>query len=279
MEVVEETKSKYNMDYIEKINNINKLSYNFDYKNRFIYCNYDDDSNLIIETSFLKVLKPIHFSNSKKKNLSKKYIILELTDQNNDNQDDYLLVLNKVHEISQYNIKKNSLSWFNTDFDDFTLDIKVRTPIDIQKDIKFIKFFINNDNVYNKIRGLDKNIYISSKIKFNGLKINSDHLVEEWEIINFITQEEYEVEFLNLENINDKSITEYLTENFINNEKIIDKIELKKNKKIENTLENLEENNESLDKNLEENNESLDKNFGNTNESLDKNLEENNKSL
>ena len=161
MEVVEEAKSNYNMDYIEKINNINKLSFNFDYKNRFIYSNYDDDSNLIIETSFLKVLKPIHISNGKKKNLSKKYIILELTENNNENQDDFLLVLNKAHEISQYNIKKNSLSWFNSEFDEFTLDMKVRRPIDIQKNIKFIKFDINNENLYNKVSELDKNIYIS----------------------------------------------------------------------------------------------------------------------
>ena len=67
MEVVEETKSNYNMNYIEKINNISNLSFNFDYKNRFIYSNFEDDSNLVIETSFLKILKPIHVSNNKKK--------------------------------------------------------------------------------------------------------------------------------------------------------------------------------------------------------------------
>lgn len=298
MEVVEETKSNYNMDYIEKINNISNLSFNFDYKNRFIYSNFEDDSNLVIETSFLKILKPIHISNNKKKISSKKYIILEIL-KNTDNQDDFLLVLNKVHEISQNNIRNNSLSWFNTEFDDFALDMKVRRPIDNQKNTDFIKFVIDNEYLCDKVEKLEKNNYISCKIKFNGLKINSDHLMEEWELVNFITQEEYDAEYFNLENTNEKSISEYLTESFINNEKIYNTREsnyedknnyIENNEKLNNSiiekstenneviLENSEENLEEVKENLDDE-ENLDNEEDNAEENLDNeenNVEENN---
>ena len=267
MEVVEETRSKsdYNLTHIEKLNNISKLSFDFDYKNRFIYCSLEDDSNLIIETSFLKVLKPIHISNSRKKNLSKKYMILELSGNVDDNENFYLEVIDKIHELCQYNIKKNSLSWFNSEFDDFTLDMKVRRPIDMQKNTKFIKLLIDEENILEKIENLDKNTYVSCKLKFNGLKINSDHLIEEWELINYITQEEYESEYNNNENMNDKSITEYLTENLINNsiskdeepviqdqvnnEKLEEYIEKKNNELLENQnkIQNVEDEKQSLE--------------------------------
>ena len=288
MEVVEETKSNYNMNYIEKINNISNLSFNFDYKNRFIYSNFEDDSNLVIETSFLKILKPIHVSNNKKKISSKKYIILEIL-KNTDNQDDFLLVLNKVHEISQNNIRNNSLSWFNTEFDDFALDMKVRRPIDNQKNTDFIKFVIDNEYLCDKVEKLEKNNYISCKIKFNGLKINSDHLMEEWELVNFITQEEYDAEYFNLENTNEKSISEYLTESFINNEKIYNTREsnyedknnyIENNEKLNNSvIEKSTENNEVILENSEEIKENLDNEEDNAEENLDNeenNVEENN---
>ena len=56
---------------------------------------------------------------------------------------------------SKYWLSKRPLGYINTEFDEFTLDMKVRRPIDIQKNIKFIKFIINNENIFNKVSELD----------------------------------------------------------------------------------------------------------------------------
>ena len=45
----------------------------------------------------------------------KKYIILEINENYNVNNelDDFLISVNKLHELSQENVRKNSLLWFN----------------------------------------------------------------------------------------------------------------------------------------------------------------------
>jgi len=85
--------------------------------------------------------KSYNFDKYKKKNLSKNYIILELNENQNMHQelDDMAIMVNKIHEISQVNIQKNSIKWFNTEFDEIGLDMKVKRPIDNQKEKNFIK--------------------------------------------------------------------------------------------------------------------------------------------
>ena len=100
------------MEYISNSNSnsiydFNNLTFDFDYKNRFINCLFDNEKNFMFETPFLKVLKPLHISNSKKNIELNKYIILE-TLNNLENNNEFMIVINKIHEISQENIKKNS---------------------------------------------------------------------------------------------------------------------------------------------------------------------------
>ena len=162
----------------------------------------------MFETPFLKVLKPLHISNSKKNIELNKYIILE-TLNNLENNNEFMIVINKIHEISQENIKKNSKSWFNLELDDFGLDMKVRRPIDSQKNIQFIKIIIGNEQLLlNKINNLEKNTYISMKIKYNGLRVLSDNLIEEWELLDFMTQNDYDKNMIELKSIDIESFIE-----------------------------------------------------------------------
>ena len=114
--------------------NYSDLNFNFEYKNRIIKSTFENNEYFKLDTPFLKVLKPVHISTNKKKNIEKKYIILEINENYNVNKelDDFLITINKLHETSQENIRKNSIKWFNTEFDDIGLDLKVRKPIDIQ---------------------------------------------------------------------------------------------------------------------------------------------------
>jgi hypothetical protein len=180
------------------------LQFHFDYKNRFVHCHYGNKSQYQFQTSLLKVLKPLHISINKKNKESNKYIIIEINPDDvvptqnlseNELENNYLMVIvNKLHEISQENIQKNSIQWFNIELDDFDLDMKVKRPIDQQKNIQFIKILIhNNEELLQKIEQLEKNTYISMDIRFNGLRICSDHLMEEWELMDFTNQEEKEL--------------------------------------------------------------------------------------
>ena len=104
-----------------------------------------------------------------------------------------MFVINKIHEISQEKIREKSMEWFNTEFDDIGLDIKVRRPIDQQKDSEFIRIALpKNEDMEREIANIEKGSYIICNILFKGLKVSSEHIMEEWEIKDFITQDKYD---------------------------------------------------------------------------------------
>jgi len=229
----------------ENIDYLSSFDYNFSLKDRFIYVNKNENF-FKFKTPFLKILKPVHSTLNKKKTIAKKYIILEINNESSFNNElgNFIFIINKIHEISQENIKKKSIEWFNTEFDDFGLDIKVKRPIDQNKDNEFIRIIIpNNEILEDKISKLSKNIYISCEIVFKGLKVSNDYIIEEWELIGITTQEEYEEEQKN--NILDEksdiieSLIEDNIDEVINNQENNEKIEDIKNlENIENNIEN-----------------------------------------
>lgn len=249
---------------IKNLENFNKLKFNFEYKNRLIRTNFDDNEYFKFDTPFLKVLKPIHTNTNRKKNTEKNYIILEILENYNVNQelDEFLILVNKLHELSQENIKKNSIKWFNTEFDEIGLDLKVKKPIDKQKDKQFIKILIPNDNkeLLEKVKNLNKNDYVMSSIFYRGLKVSNDYLMGEYELINLVTQEEYEENNKEIIENNDSEIL-----NFIENEEQNKNTELIEENNIENGEKNqntelIQENNienevieNKIEKNLQEN--------------------------
>ena len=191
------TKVFFLYDYANMLENIRELSnlnFDFEYKKRFIHAYLNENNYFQFNTPLIKVLKPIHVSLNKKRNIERKYIILEINENYNVNQelDDMALMVNKIHEVSQETIRNNSIQWFNTEFDDIGLDMKVKRPVDSQKDKKFIKILIhNNDELISKVEKLSKDMYISCVLEYKGLKVNSDHLMEEYELTDFLNEEEF----------------------------------------------------------------------------------------
>jgi hypothetical protein len=267
----------------DEVNYLNNLNYEFNLNQRFVQVKNDEGNYFRCQTPFLKVLKPSHITLNKKKTIAKKYIILETSDDLDFNNQigDFLFVINKIHEISQEKIKENSLEWFNTEFDEIGLDIKIKRPIYQQKENEFIRICIpKNKEIEDQINELKKGDYILSNIIFKGLKVSNDYITEEWEIEDLITQEKYEqikktdllyediekidkittlldeyteeLKEINMNENNNELEEEYVTDNITNQEKIEEKIE-ENNENNEN-----EENNEiislkekTLDKTLE----------------------------
>ena len=237
----------------EKFSNLN---FNFEYKNRLIRTTYENNEYYNFNTPFLKVLKPIHTNTNKKKNIEKKYIILEINEEYNVNKDldDFLIIINKLHETSQENIKKNSMKWFNTEFDEIGLDLKVKKPIDKQKDKQFIKILLPNDNeeLLEKINNLEKNQYVMTNIFYKGLKVSNDYLMGEYELIDLYTQEEYEL-IKNQENQNLESevdsvnnvLEDFKEKNEESQEEIVEKNNF--DEKKENNIEIIDKNEEIND--------------------------------
>ena len=177
-----------------KINGLSKLNFNFKINDRFVYSLDESGNYFEFQTPFLKVLKPVHNTYNKKKTIAKKYLILETNDELDFNNQiaDFMYIINKIHETSQEKIRENSLKWFNTEFDDIGLDLKVRRPIDQQKDNEFIKISIPNEELESNILKLTKGDYILCKIRFKGLKVSSDFIMEEIELVSFMTQNEFD---------------------------------------------------------------------------------------
>jgi len=177
------------------INNLDNLKYNFSLNDRFVHVKDENGKYFEIQTPFLKILKPIHTTLNKKKTIAKKYLILETNDELDFNNQigQFIFVINKIHELSQEKIREKSMEWFNTEFDDIGLDIKVRRPIDQQRDNEFIKISLpRNSELENEIGNLSKDIYVRCNIIFKGLKVSSEYIIEDWEIKDFITQEKYD---------------------------------------------------------------------------------------
>ena len=179
----------------EKVNNLSKLNYDFILNKRFIDVKDNNEEYFQCQTPFLRVLKPNHITLNRKKTIANKYIILEINDELDFNNQigDFLFIINKIHEVSQEKIKNNSMKWFKTEFDEIGLDIKVRRPINEQKENEFIKICIpKNKEIEDRIDLLTKGDYILCNIIFKGLKVSNDYITEEWELSDFITQEKYE---------------------------------------------------------------------------------------
>lgn len=183
-----------NEELNDEFNKINELEYNFNINERFVHVKDEKGNYFECKTPFLKILKPVHITLNKKKTIAKKYLILETNDELDFNNQigEFMFIINKIHEISQEKIRLNSMLWFNTEFDEIGLDIKVRKPIDQQKDSEFIKITIPK-NLENEVNELTKGNYILCDILFKGLKISSEHIMEEWELKSFITQENYDI--------------------------------------------------------------------------------------
>lgn len=178
-----------------EVNNLSSLNYNFILNDRFVHVVDNKGCHFKCQTPFLKILKPIHTTYNKKKTIAKQYLILEINDELDFNNQigEFMFIINKIHEVSQEKIREKSMEWFNTEFDDIGLDIKVKRPIDQQKENEFIKICIpKNKDIENEIANLSKGSYVLCNIIFKGLKISSDNIVEEWEIKDLITQEKFD---------------------------------------------------------------------------------------
>ena len=181
------------------------LEYNCSTEDRFIYTNCGGENEYFdITTPFLKVLKPIH--NHK----NKSYIILEINQDLdvNDEIGDLVHIINKVHACNQDNIAKESKKWFCKSFDVYDLDTMVKRPIEERNDSAYIKLIIPEDNeaLEEKISLLKKGDYVRCHTFFKGLKISREALSEEWILIDFESQNDYDLkqsaEYNNVSNSN-----------------------------------------------------------------------------
>ncbi len=265
MYVEEDNYDKFKED---SVNILSTLNYRFVLNQRFVEVKDNQGNYFKCQTPFLKVLKPMHITLNKKKTVAKKYLILETSDDLDFNNQigDFLYVINKVHELSQEKIKENSMEWFNTEFDEIGLDIKVRRPVDEQRNSQFIKLSIpKNKEIEEEICNLSKDMYVLCDIVFKGLKVSNDYIMEEWELENLITQEKFD-EMQNMEllgeSIKEDRLTTMLDEieevhvNVENNNietEVINQVYSNMENNMESNTENHEVQNNNLEEILEEN--------------------------
>jgi hypothetical protein len=257
--------------YKKRFSNFMDLSFNCITEDRYIYVKNKNDECFKSETPFLKVLKPYHI------NKNKSYIILSINDDFdfNDEINDFVYLINKIHEFSQENIKLESKKWFGKDFDIFDLDNIVKRPIEEHKSNNYIKLVIpNNELLEQKILNLSKDTYVKCNIEFQGLKISKETLMEEWYITDFITQEEID-EKNKLEYVSDLKIqqdTFQYNEETLNNEtQEVESNNEKQEVELNNETQEVESNNEKQE--VESNNETQEVESNNETQEVESNNE------
>jgi hypothetical protein len=243
--------------YKKRFANFMDLSFNCVTEERYIYVKNKMNENFKSETPFLKILKPFHIHKNKN------YVILSINADFdfNDEINDFIYLINKIHEFSQENIKLESKKWFGKDFDIYDLDNIVKRPIEEHKSNNYIKLIIPNiEELEERVLKLEKDTYVKCNIEFQGLKISREILMEEWVLTNFITQKEFD-ETNSMEYIDNLNKDDTVNLNKIN-EYYADEKELLDNVDFDNTPKttNIEENNDNTDviEQIIEENNSLD---------------------
>ncbi len=239
------------MEYEEE--RLSNLNYKFELEDKYIYVNQNDNSKYTIKSPYLKVLKAKHeFKN-------KNYLIVQLDqDLDTDEQiDNFIKKIRTIDEYSKEILLNNSKNWYGKKWDIYTLDSMTRYPIDEQKGVLYMKIIISKEDkelnksieTLEKIMENNKEVYISIKTFFKGLRWSREIFTEEWYLEDFNILEEDDQDLI-LENLI-KNIEE-------SNKNIEEKKEsLLENKKEEKYDENKEElNNKNEELNLLENEES-----------------------
>ncbi len=219
------------MEYEEE--RLNNLNYKFELEDKYIYVD-KNNNKYVVKSPYLKVLKAKHeFKN-------KNYLIVQL-DQDLDVDEQIDAFIKKIRAIDEYSkeiLLNNSKNWYGKKWDIYTLDSMTRYPIDEQKGVLYMKIIINKEDkelnksieTLEKIVENNKEVYISVKTFFKGLRWSREIFTEEWYLEDFNILEE-ENEDLILENLI-KNIEE--KNHFLGNE------EFKENRET-NLLENKEE--------------------------------------
>ncbi len=237
------------MEYEEE--RLNNLSYKFELEDKYIYVN-KNNNKYVVKSPYLKVLKAKHeFKN-------KNYLIVQL-DQDLDVDEQMDAFIKKIRAIDEYSkeiLLNNSKNWYGKKWDIYTLDSMTRYPIDEQKGVLYMKIIINKEDkelnksieTLEKIMENNKEVYISIKTFFKGLRWSREIFTEEWYLEDFNILEEDDQDLI-LENL-----IKNIEESNKNKEK---KESLLENKKEEEYNENKEElNNKNEKLNLLENEES-----------------------
>lgn len=227
------------MESIEE--KVNSLNYKFELDDKYIYVNNRNNSKYIIKSPYLKVLKANHeFKN-------KNYLIVQL-DQDLDVDEQMDFFIKKIRCMDEYSkeiLLNNSKNWYGKKWDIYTLDSMTHYPIDEQKGILYMKIIINKEDkelnksieTLEKIMKNTKEVYISIKTYFKGLRWSREIFTEEW----------YLEDFSILEEEND----DLLLENLIRNTEQVVKVEEDKNKYLKEESE-IKEFENNISKNIEE---------------------------
>ncbi len=219
------------MEYEEE--RLNNLNYKFELEDKYIYVD-KNNNKYVVKSPYLKVLKAKHeFKN-------KNYLIVQL-DQDLDVDEQIDAFIKKIRAIDEYSkeiLLNNSKNWYGKKWDIYTLDSMTRYPIDEQKGVLYMKIIINKEDkelnksieTLEKIVENNKEVYISVKTFFKGLRWSREIFTEEW----------YLEDFNILEEDNEDLILENLIKNIEEKNQFLCKEEFKENHEM-NLLENKEE--------------------------------------
>ena len=211
------------MKKLEKqLKNLHKFQFHYNKEDHFVYVGDEQSKSLEIKSPFLKVLKPHHSIDSRRRNTKKNYLLLEVNNDLNhydEESQDFTYVINKVHEISQEKIRVHSKDWFRKELDIDELDILVRRPIETNNKLTYIKIlFPYDEDVEERTVKLQKGEYVSCSIAFIGLRIGRESITEEWQMTDLLTQEDvdYDIEEFVYEKTSKKdSLQDAITEQFV----------------------------------------------------------------
>ncbi len=206
----------------KQLKNLHKYQFHYNKEDHFVYVGDEQSKSLEIKSPFLKVLKPHHSIDSRRRNTKKNYLLLEVNNDMHDYDEesqDFMYVINKVHEVSQEKIRVHAKDWFRKELDIDELDILVRRPIENNNRLTYIKIlFPYDEDIEERTFKLGKGEYVSCNISFIGLRIGRESITEEWQMTDLITQEDvdYNIEEYIYEKTSKKDLVqEAIIEQFI----------------------------------------------------------------
>ncbi len=176
----------------KKIYSMSKLHYEYVKEDRYLYL-YDQQNQMIYYTTpILKVYKNLYESNNNY------YLVLDLDNEDDVNNDIYNFKskLDKLYGKSQDEVRKNYKEIFSNSkgiIDNITYETCVKRPFTGSRG-QLIKLLISEEDeeLFRRIENVIDGENIRCEMVYKGLKkIQGGKMLEEYVLINFITEQEW----------------------------------------------------------------------------------------
>ena len=175
-----------------KNKNLSKLQYEYNKGLKRISIRDKNNDTIGIDfSSFLKIKKIHHLDIHKKAQ-----IVFEIQNEN-DNEDieNNFYILDRILKQTKKDISKRSMEWFSKEMTEDYIEYILSPVYKVTSKMTYLYVYHpQEDTLLEKLESMDDGDYVSCKIRLRGLRIYREDIVQEWELVDIQSEQEYHIQ-------------------------------------------------------------------------------------